>query len=165
MLDDEAVAAPVSEDAVPEAVEVEPVAPPIGPAGPMELLSAALAVAGVPVSSALEVLPVVVAPLVVPVLPLVLPVLVPVVLEPVALVLPVLPMVDEVELESRVPDAIVLELARPMSELAVPDPEIPSAAIVFESRRPVACMPWSFWNLLSADFVFGPMIPSTGPAL
>lgn len=40
-----------------------------------------------------------------------------------------------------------------------------SIATVCESRLPEAARPCCFWNFLTADFVFGPILPSTGPAL
>jgi hypothetical protein len=54
--------------------------------------------------------------------------LVPALLEPLGLAPLVLPMLDPLWV---MPDAIVPD----------PDEEMPSAAIVFESRRPLACMP------------------------
>ena len=53
-------------------------------------------------------------------------------------------------------------------EPVVDDPagcEMPSAATVCESSRPVACRPFAFWNLRMAACVCGPILPSTEPAL
>ena len=44
-------------------------------------------------------------------------------------------------------------------------PETPSAASVWPSARPEAEMPCDCWNCFNAALVFGPLTPSTGPAL
>jgi hypothetical protein len=40
-----------------------------------------------------------------------------------------------------------------------------SAANVCISRRPLTCSPFDCWNRFTAALVFGPAMPSTGPAL
>jgi hypothetical protein len=57
--------------------------------------------------------------------------------------------------------ALVLELELELAEL----PALFSATIVCESICPEAARPLDCWNCFSADLVFGPSLPSTGPEL
>ena len=45
------------------------------------------------------------------------------------------------------------------------EPALFSAISVCESICPEACRPFDCWNCFSADLVFGPSFPSTGPEL
>ena len=79
---------------------------------------------------------------------------------------------DELELLGEVlEDEPMEELVPPLIELADPiDPEaapplVLSAVSVRSSILPEACRPCCCWNFFSAAFVFGPAMPSTGPAL
>jgi len=66
-------------------------------------------------------------------------------------------------------DALALELDEPvlpeLASLEEPDePLTPRAASVCWSSLPEACMPLDCWNSFSAAWVFGPALPSAGPA-
>jgi hypothetical protein len=87
--------------------------------------------------------------------------------------LPLLPwLLDALPLSPPCADEVPLIEADPCEELplrllALDADELPvlSAASVWSSICPEACRPFCCWNFFSADFVFGPAMPSTGPAL
>jgi len=78
---------------------------------------------------------------------------------------PLVPLMPELEVDPFVPDMLEVELVSLVPDVVDDEPLVFSAARVCESSCPEACRPCFCWNCFSADFVFGPSFPSTGPAL
>jgi hypothetical protein len=75
---------------------------------------------------------------------------------------------DELALERLPADAVFMPERLVAAEPVVPDSyrdDMPSAATVDESSRPVACRLFALWNLRRAASVCGPITPSADPAL
>ena len=83
-----------------------------------------------------------------------------------------MPLLELVELLGDEDDEPLLEpIELDVSDGLLDEPEEPleapvlSAVSVWSSIWPEACRPCCCWNFFSAAFVFGPAMPSTGPAL
>lgn len=79
---------------------------------------------------------------------------------------------DDVPLLELLIEPLVLPVDDPCEEplfrllpLDPDEPPVLSAASVWSSICPEACRPFCCWNFFSAALVFGPAMPSTGPAL
>ena len=74
--------------------------------------------------------------------------------------------IDDEAVDPFVPDDALLELLVPdEADACEPLDPVVSAARVWPSSWPEACRPCACWNCLSADLVFGPILPSTAPTL